>query len=403
MKTNKSFFVKLKRLFHILGIVLRQPSTYIYMGIIVLIVTMTAVVYSVETKTESGIATKFDSFYFMCVAVFAGYFEYLCESLPGRAAAITLLITGMFFFNYIRGNVTALFVNLQEKKDRGLKKLHKMKGHFIICGWRNGFEDILNTVLQSNPDITPDMLVVVNEAPEQMAQILSQSRFRDLNFVAGDFTDVSVLKRACIMSASRVLVICDRSKNYSDLEIDSRTVLAVLTIESLNSRLYVVAELLSEKFQRHLKMVHCDEIILTQDYEYRLLATASSGMGYSSVIRTLISDDADSGILVCDIPKEYVGKTYGELKVYFHENKSRKGVLIGLLLNSGNFTLRRRDALREAQINPDINKVIGNLQKVKSLKSNEPVFVPKAGFVIPRNSKAIFVRGKNNAQNGEAV
>ena len=74
--------------------------------------------------------------------------------------------------------------------------------------------------------------------------------------------------------------------------------------------------------------------------------------------------------------------------------RKEKGVLVGLLLNSGNFHQRRKEALREAQKNPDINTVISNLQKVKLLKSNEPVLAPKGDFIIPKNAKAIFVRGK---------
>ncbi|MBP5156257.1 MAG: NAD-binding protein [Treponema sp.] len=388
---------KQRHFFHTLKVLLKTPSTYAYLSIILLIVCMATVVYNVETKTGSGIETKFDTFYFMCVAVFAGYFEYVCESLPGRAAAITLLITGTFFFSYIRGNITALFVDIQEKKDKGLKTMKDMNGHFIICGWRPGFEKILKTVLKANPEISTDMIVLINEAPEQMQQLKSHDSYKDISYVSGDFTDESTLKRACIKEAERILVISDKSKDYSELEVDSRTVLAVLTIENLNPGLYVVAELMSPKFEKHLKMAHCDEIILTQDYEQALLATASSGQGYSHVISTLISsNDANSGILIGDIPSEFVGKTYGDLKAYEADKRSQHGLLIGILLNSGNFHHRRTEALREAQKNPDISKIIDNLQKVKQLKSNEPVLAPPSTFVIPRHSKAIFVRGKAN-------
>ncbi len=388
---------KQRHFFHTLKVLLKIPSTYAYLAILLLIGCMATVVYHVETKTGSGIETKFDTFYFMCVAVFAGYFEYVCESLPGRAAAITLLITGTFFFSYIRGNITALFVDIQEKKDKGLKTIKDMNGHFIICGWRPGFEKILKTVLKANPDISTDMIVLINEAPEQMQLLKSHDSYKDISYVAGDFTDESTLKRACIKEAERILVISDKSKDYSELEVDSRTVLAVLTIENLNPGLYVVAELMSPKFEKHLKMAHCDEIILTQDYEQALLATASSGQGYSHVISTLISsNDADSGILIGDIPAEFVGKTYGDLKAYEADKRDQHGLLIGVLLNSGNFHHRRTEALREAQKNPDISKIIDNLQKVKQLKSNEPVLAPASTFVIPRHSKAIYVRGKAN-------
>ena len=182
---------------------------------------------------------------------------------------------------------------------------------------------------------------------------------------------------------------CDRSKKYSDLEIDSRTVLAVLTMENINPGIYVAAELIDVKFQKHLEMAHCDEIILTQDYEHSLLATASSGRGYSNVIRTLIGDDAESGILIEDIPVAWIGKPYIDYKRSLGPGD---GVVIGLLLNTGNFHQRRKDALREAQKNPDVKKIVDELKKVKLLKSNEPVLCPAPDYIIPKNSKAIFVK-----------
>ena len=141
-------------------------------------------------------------------------------------------------------------------------------------------------------------------------------------------------------------------------------------------------------------MAHCDEIILTQEYERSLLATASSGQGYSNVIRALMSDDADSGILIDDIPQQFIGKTYKDLKDFTWKDRSKNGILVGLLLNSGNFHLRRMEAIREAQKNPNINAIIDSLQKVKTLVSNDPLFTPSNDFVVPKNARAIFVRGK---------
>ncbi len=387
-KAKKIGFLRAIKLFF------KNPFNLCYLLFVIIVIAGTVIVYHTETKTGSGIKTKFDAFWFMCVAVFAAYFEFVCESYVGRVAAITLLITGTILFRYIQGVIASAFIEIQMKKDKGLKKLKEMKGHFILCGYRPGFEKILDNLFRSNPDITPDMLVLVNEAPDQIESLRSEFRFKEINYVAGDFTDELTLKRAFIDTASRVLVISDHSKKYSDLEVDSRTVLAVLTIENMCRGIYVAAELISSKFESHLKMAHCDEIILTQAYERSLLATASSGLGYSNVIRSLISDDADSGILIRDIPSIYVGKQYKDLKAVAWKYRKDKGVLVGLLLNSGNFHQRRKEAIREAQKNPNVNVVISNLKKVKTLKSNDPFLTPPNDFVIPKNSRAIYIRGK---------
>ncbi len=385
---NKISFLRRMKL------MLLEPMTLICIGIVFLIFAACIVIYNTETKTGSGIETKFDTFWFMCVAVFANYFEYVCESLPGRIAGWTMLMTGLVLFGVITAKIASWFIDIQMKNDKGLKKLNSMKDHFLLCGWRPGFEKILDNVFVSNPDISPDQIVLINEAPEQIEQLRSNKKYKDLNYISGDFTDEAVLNRAYIKTASRALVISDKSKEYSNLEIESRTVLAVLTMESMSRGLYIVAELISEKFERHLKMAHCDEIILTQEYERSLLATASSGQGYGKVIKALISDDSDSGILIDDVPDGFVGKTYKDLKEFAVKSKNKNGVLVGLLLNSGNFHLRRMEAIREAQKNPNISAIIQSLQKVKSLVSNEPLLTPPNDFVVPKNARAIYVRGK---------
>lgn len=291
----------------------------------------------------------------------------------------------------ITGKLASYFMDMQMKKEKGLMPLKNLKGHFLLCGWRSGFEKILDNIINTNPEITPDLIVLINDAPsEKIENLLDLERFKEIHYVSGDFADENVLKRANIQTAERALIISDHSKEYSDLEIDSHTVLAVISMSNINPGMYIAAELIDSKFEKHLRMAHCDEIILTTDYEHNLLASASGGMGYSNVMRALISDDADSGILIEDIPSQFFGKSYSEYK----KSLSYPKILIGLLLNTGNFHQRRKDALREAQRNPDIKTVVGNLNKVKTLKSNQPVLTPPDDYIIMRNTKAIFVRGK---------
>lgn len=386
MIRKRSFFQTVKKVFFSL---IKNPVTYLAL----LLIAVNIILIDVVFRYEAGVTmeTYADSFWNFLIAFVAGYYDICVVTPVGRFASFLILICGILLFSTITGKIASVFMEHQMKKDKGLKPMKNMKNHFLLCGYRAGFEKILEFVLNSNPDITPDGIVLINEAPsENIEQIRSQSKFKDLQYVSGDFSDEDILEKALVKDAERVLIISDHSKNYSQMEMDSRTVLAVLTMKNLNPKLYIAAELYDSKFQNHLEMAHCDEIILTNDYEYSLLATASSGMGYSNVIRELIGDDADSGILIEEIPDQYIGKTYGDFKNFI----ATGAVLIGLLQNTGNFYLRRQDALREAQKNPDVKQVISNLKKIKNLKSNDPIFAPEDDFVIQPNTKAIFVKGK---------
>ena len=390
-KTSGKFRLYFQKTLRRIAAAFKDSKIYIFILVAFLVIFATIAVFKTETKTDSGIESKFDSIWFTFVALFAGYFDYVVKSYVDRFGAAILLILGIILISTITGKISSMFMDSLMKKDKGLARLKSMNRHFLICGWRKGFDKILDAVLNSNPDITPDLIVLVNDAPsEEFEKISDEKRFKGINYISGDFADEATLKRAKIETAARALIISDQSKKYSQLEVDSRTVLAVLTMKNINPSVYIAAELSDSKFQNHLSLAHCDEIILTSDYEYSLLATASSGMGYSNVIRTLIGDDAESGILIEPIPSSYIGKTYGEFKKSL---SAADGIIIGLLLNTGNFHERRKDALREAQKNPDIKTIVSNLQKVKTLKSNEPVLTPSEDFIIQPFTKAIFVRG----------
>lgn len=370
-----------------------SPSTLAGISLSLFLFILMFIIFISEQKTNSQINSIFDAFWYTLVTITTvGYGDITPDSVAGRIAAMILLIAGVAIFGALSGKFASFLFERQRKKDRGLLKMNKMKNHFLICGWKPNFSKILEGILYANPEIPADRIVLLNNAPSSEMEVLkSDERFKLINFLRGDFTDEDTLLKAQLSTAERAIILADSSENYSTLEIDSRTVLAVITIKNLNPKIYCVAELLDSKFEKHLNLAHCDEIILSSDYEQNLLVQASSAKGMSHILRELISDDTDSGLSIENIPEKFIGKTYSEYKLSVKTNK----ILIGILENTGNFYKRRKEALAEAQKNPDIEKIVSNLKKVKTLKSNKPRFAPPDDFVIPANAKAIYIYGKS--------
>ena len=369
--------------------ILFNPLTYAILAFPFIMIPMIIIVYHYEAGVSmEGMG---DSFWNFLIAFVAGYYD-ICVVTPiGRLCSFIILIAGILVFSTLTGKIASVFMEAQMKKDKGLAKLKNLSQHFIICGYKNDFEKILESVLATNEDLTPDQIVLINEAPsENMENLRSDIRFKGIHYVAGDFSDETTLKRAKIEEAERTLVISDQSQKLSQLETDSKTVLAVLTMTNLNPDLYIAAELIDSKFKRHLEMAHCDEIILANDYERKLIVSASSGIGMSQIITELVSSDSESGIYMEEIPTTFIGKSYGE----YRDSLKTDAVLIGLLENTGNFHQRRTEALKEAQKTPNIKKIVENLKKIKHLKSNDPVIAPSASYIIKPNSRAIFIMGR---------
>ena len=385
-KKNRRFFT---RLFEIMKskIVIASVLTLIVFTILMFIIFIS------EQKTNSSINTLFDAIWYTLVTITTvGYGDITPHSVLGRTSAMILLLAGVALFGALSGKFASFLFDRQQKKDRGLLKMNKIKNHFLICGWKPNFERILEGILLANPEIPPEKIILLNNSSQnEMEKIKADSRFKNINYIHGDFTDEDTLLKSQIKTAERALVLADNSENFSNLETDSRTVLAVITIKNLNPKIYCVAEIIDSKFEKHLSLAHCDEIILSADYGQNLLIQASSGKGMSHILRELISEENDSGILICDIPSKFVGNNYGEYRLSLNTSD----ILIGLLENTGNFYSRRKEALAEAQKNPNVEEVVSNLKKVKSLKSNLPVFAPKDDYIIPKNAKAIFIHGNS--------
>lgn len=388
VKNNKSKF--LQKLFEY---IVAPTSIFVITTSIILILIM-FIIFISEKDTNSQISSIFDAFWYTLVTITTvGYGDITPESVTGRIAAMFLLLVGVAIFGALSGKFASFLFDRQQKKDKGLLKMSKMKNHFIICGWKAGFEKILEGILDANPEIPIEKFVLLNNAAlSEIDRIKSLEKFKGIQYLNGDFTDEDSLHKAQIVTASRVLILADSTDNYSSLEIDSRTVLAVITIKNLNPRIYCVAEILDSKFEKHLSIAHCDEILLSADYEKSLLVQASSGKGMSNILRELISDNTESSIILEDIPEEYKGHSYKE----YRTSLKTQDILIGLLENTGNFYNRRMEALAEAQKNPDMEKIVSNLKKVKTLQSNLPKLTPSDDYIIPANCKGIFIHGNNN-------
>ena len=98
--------------------------------------------------------------------------------------------------------------------------------------------------------------------------------------------------------------------------------MAVLTVEKLNRSIYSAAELLDKKFENYLEIAHCDEVLLTKEYERKLIVNASSGTGVSHVIMDLLSLEDKKGIIIQDIPENFIGVSFKKLFYNVLENEN---------------------------------------------------------------------------------
>jgi voltage-gated potassium channel len=359
------------------------------------------VVYALEQHRGDGFESYFDSLWWTVVTVSTvGYGDVVPRTIIGRLVAMTTMLIGIGLMGVVTGRVASFLMERQMKAEKGLLSHSSTRGHFIICGWKQEMTEVLDSILASNPDVGPDQVVLINRAPqEEVDPVRTDPRFEGIRIVHGDLMEERDLIRAGIKGAARVLVLADYLTPGNLQQLDSKTVMAVMTIKNLNRRAYVCAELLDTKFEKYLQLSHCEEILLSRDFSRSMLASASSGTGLAHVVQALLDKDLGGHLKTVGIPESLVGKSYGELRA--HMAKQEDCVLIGLLENTGNINSRKREALTEAQKNRDINSLVPRLRAIKNLAGNKPVINPASDYPIGRYARGIVVDGSTQDRSEE--
>jgi voltage-gated potassium channel len=371
---------------------LAKSRTYPVLAAILLVLALSSLgVLFFEYRANRSFSNLGDAIWWTLVtAATVGYGDKVPLTTGGKLVAVLVMLFGVGLLGMITGRIASWLVEWKIKEGSGLADQKKAKSHFIICGWKNEMVPVLEDILKVNQRLSDEDIVLVSMVePAEVENLRSHPNLQNVRFVRGDYVEENVLQRANINRAAKVLVLADSSINASAQEVDSRTVMTVLTIKTISKDIYTCVELIDAKFKRYLENVNCDEIILSREYNRILLANATAASGIAHIVHGLLH--ADTGRLVTkNFPVHFVGDTFASLSDYFTEVEN--SILIGMLENTGNIFQRKREALREAQKTPDISRLVANLQEVKELQGNLPVFNPGSDYQIRSYSRAILVQ-----------
>ncbi|QEN04846.1 potassium channel protein [Thiospirochaeta perfilievii] len=321
-----------------------------------------------------------------------GYGLKVAESFPGRIFTFVIIFFGIGLVSYLSGVFASLFVDRNSKARRGLMDFPKLKNHLVICGWSKRMKEILSYVIEESTDISSNDIILLNNAdPEQIELLRETKLLEDIKFVRGDFFAPTHLLRANIKDARKVIVLADTLMNTSFSEIDSKTIMTVMTIKSISRDTYVCAELLDKKYEGNLKQASCDEILLSREMAKNIIANATMSQGMSHILNELLSG-TESILKTMEIPGKFIGREYVE----FLKDVGKTGlVVLGILENAVPVNIMKMEALREAQKTTDISRLVQNLQDVKGMSVNNPYFAPSKDYIIKNYSMAIVLERLN--------
>lgn len=320
-----------------------------------------------------------------------GYGDKFPATLWGRLIAGAIMLVGIVTTGIVTGNLASWLVDRRLKEARGLVNLTGKYGHIVICGWRREMDTVIGEIMHLSPWLKPDDIVIIAPiSQETLESFKSDERFAGTHILRGDYFSQTMLEHASVKFARKVLILSDWSNPHATVtEVDAKTVMTAMTVEKIAPTVYVAAEVIDKQFENYLKLAHCDEVIHSKQFSRAMITNSTKYVGMSHVLYDLLNIDTAANLETAPIPEAFVGKTFVDLAAHIRHQEA--AILIGLVENTGNIHAMKKEALGEAQKNPNTRTVLKNLAQVKHLTTNLPVMNPPRDYVIKRNSMAVLV------------
>jgi voltage-gated potassium channel len=361
-------------------------------------------VYSIESLVkDSNIKTYEDGLWWGIVTFLTvGYGDRFPITLSGRLLAIVLMVIGVITMSIVTAKISSYFLEQALAKGRRTVMTDKLNNHFVICGWKEDMEALLEHIAASIPDLEPNEIVIVAPISEAIINSIKQHPvFSEVQLVAADFIHETHLRRAAPQKARRILILADQTPTAdghipSDSEVDARTIMCSMILAQIARGVLVAAEVLDPKMDHFLKMANVSEVIYTREYSRLILGNATAGAGIANILYEILSPRTPVKIKTHAIPETLVGKSYRDMKIAWTDLVGGHTIL-GVLENTGNSDSIRHRALRNAQKTANMGELVDNLRKVKTLRYNNPIFSPPQDYVIKEGSLAIILETEGGA------
>ncbi len=334
-----------------------------------------------------------------------GYGDRFPVTTGGRFVAFFVMGIGVLAMSIITAKISSYFLEQAINERKGLVNTDLLNNHFIICGWKLEMYDLLIQILQANPGMKASDLVMINNMTEADIESLKQNpQLKDLKIIKGDFFTEVNLKRAAPKRARKILILADMTPGVNGqaptiTEADARTIMAAMTLSNIAKGVSIVAEILDSAMDQYLKIAQVQEIIYTRDYSRLLMAIASRGTGLTNIFHDLINPSSHYSLTTQKLPDNVHLNKYSDLQAYFQKHHPTLMVL-GVLENSGNSHSVKESALRKAQQTSNVAQLVQNLNSVKAIRFNNPVFNPPADYTFTEGSLAIVIENRNVAVAG---
>ncbi len=249
-----------------------------------------------------------------------GYGDMFPETTGGRIfVAIPTMIIGIGLLGFVLSVVATALIEARTNQLKGLTRV-RMRKHIIICNYPSHHRvvDLVQQIRSDESTYNTGIVLVDAELEELPADLAKKG----VQYVRGNPAKADTLRQASIESARGALVL---AQNQLDARSDHTSLAILLTIETLESDVFTVAELVDNDNREFFERTGCDAIVCLSGFTTHIMVQELLDPGVQGVINQLTSTDYGQQIFV--IPMESSGThTVADVRNWA---RTQKALLLG--------------------------------------------------------------------------
>ena len=259
-----------------------------------------------EHRTNEAVGGFGSAYVWVARTLFEASSPIKMGTVLGFVAYYIVRIAGYGLVAFATGALASRFVQTVILRGSGMGTF-KRSGHLVICGWNSQGSEIVRELLAK--EVEEDRPIVV------LAQLAADPYPEDdrVTFIKGNPTSTDDLRRAGIDRAECAIVVADVTSTSSAADdMDARSLLTVLAIESLNPNCYTCVEVVRSENRQHFARAKADELVVSAEMTGALLASSAKTHGLSRLVTDLLTHPEGMEFYRVGCPPSLVGTAVGD-------------------------------------------------------------------------------------------
>jgi voltage-gated potassium channel len=294
--------------------------------------------FAAEHNANPDITTVRSSYTWLIRTLLEGGSPYGIATGAGYVVYYLIQASGVAVVASLTAALTTRLVSSVLSRGTGMGEA-RVRDHIVICGWGSKGPEILRELHAPEVmDKRPVVVLVDREALPLKDPLVT--------FIRGKPTSAEDLTRAGVCRAQCAIILADESDpNAAHDDIDARTLLTTLAVESLNPNCYTCVEVIRSENRDHFLRTKADELVVSAELGGALLAGSATTHGLSRLVSDLVTHPEGTEFYRIKPPDDVVGLRFPDaMRVMKEEHDA---VLVAVFDGDGGYV-----------INPDKNHTL---------------------------------------------